>query len=418
MRLISLTCDQPTFKPVIFNPSGITLIIGDSSEDNQGNGSSNGVGKTLTLGLVHHCLGANTNKLLAATVPNWIFSLLFSANGKEYRIDRSGDSKHILLNGKAIKLKKLQETLNEIGGFSIDKAVPSLSFRSLFKRFARYEQDDCIDPIKTKKESDADARLRTLYLLGVDSSLIVSKQKNKHALDEISQLKNIWKQDSILQNMFRAGTNPKVRAKFVESEIERLTADLEKFQVAEDYRDIELSAAELTKKIRTFEKEMSVIQFQVESINKSLEHSPDISKQDLLDLYDGLQMIFKPETLAHFDAVEAFHSSLAVNRKTRLENDRLKLNARYKDIDAQRKGLSIERDKLLQSLNGKRALDEYATIAQQLAAYKQEKERLTEFLSFSDNLQEKSQHIKEIKLEEDRLALDYVKTVSVRPHHI
>lgn len=33
MKLIRLTCDQPTFHPVHFNDTGLTLIIGDSSKE-------------------------------------------------------------------------------------------------------------------------------------------------------------------------------------------------------------------------------------------------------------------------------------------------------------------------------------------------------------------------------------------------
>ncbi|WP_426726022.1 hypothetical protein [Enterobacter cloacae complex sp. 289A7] len=67
MKLIRLTCDQPTFHPVHFNDTGLTLIIGDSSKEKEG--SSNGVGKTLILGLVQHCLGANADKKLTSAVP-------------------------------------------------------------------------------------------------------------------------------------------------------------------------------------------------------------------------------------------------------------------------------------------------------------------------------------------------------------
>lgn len=75
MKLIRLTCDQPTFHPVHFNDTGLTLIIGDSSKEKEG--SSNGVGKTLILGLIQHCLGANADKKLTSAVPDWWFSLLF-----------------------------------------------------------------------------------------------------------------------------------------------------------------------------------------------------------------------------------------------------------------------------------------------------------------------------------------------------
>lgn len=406
MRLISLTCDQPTFRPVRFNSSGLTLIVGDSSKDNK-EGSSNGVGKTLALGLVHHCLGANADKLLATAVPDWWFSILVSINGKEYRIDRTGDGKKICINGKLTSQAKLRSWLDSNGAFRLDGDVPFLSFRSLYKRFARYAREDCLDPIRTAKEKDFESRLRTFYLTGLDCSLAISKMQRKHDLDQIQQALKNWKQDDVLKDMFRAGAQPKVRAEWLEREIPRLKTDLEKFQVAEDYRAIEIEAGELTKIIRSKEKELAIIEFQLESIDKSLAQHPDISQKDLLDLYQGLKEIFKPEALAHFEAVEKFHNSLSINRRARLENDKLKLQTKWQSIESERKNLADLRDKKLQSLQGKRALDEYASVANQVAALEEERNRLNQFLNFSTNLQQRAQEIRELRVEEDRRASDY-----------
>lgn len=405
MRLISLTCDQQTFHPVIFNETGLTLVIGDSSKEKEG--SSNGVGKTLTLGLIHHCLGANADKKLAAAVPDWWFTLLFSFNGKEYRISRTGSGKKITLNDKPISLKKLREWLDEAGFFNLQPSVPLISFRSLFKRFARYSREDCLSPTKTNKESDFDSQLRTLYLLGLDCSLITSKRQNKHDLDQIGQALKNWQQDDVLKDMFRAGAQPKVRAEWLDREIPRLREDLNKFQVADNYRTLESEASDLTRSVRAIEKDQAIIAFQLDSIDKTLAEHPDISRQDLLDLYSGLQEIFKPEALAHFEAVERFHSSLSINRRTRLQNDKLRLQTQLHKLNQERERLVEQRDKKLQALHGKRALDEYAALAKQLAEIEEEKERLSEFLNFSSNLQAKAQKIRERRVEEDRLAVTY-----------
>lgn len=414
MRIISLTCDQPSFHPVIFNPAGLTLIIGDSSKEKEG--SSNGVGKTLALGLVHHCLGAKADKTLAAAVPDWWFTLLFSFQGYEYRISRTGNGKKILLNEKNISLAKLREWLNCSRIFTLEEDIPLISFRSLFKRFARYAREDCLSPIRTNKESDFDALLRTQYLLGLDCSLAVSKRKNKVEFDQIGKALKNWQHDDVLKDMFRAGAQPKLRAEWLDREIPRLKRDLEKFQVAENYRSLEAEAAELTKSIRSLEKDKSIISFQLESIEKTLTEHPDISRQDLLNLYSGLQQIFKPEALAHFESVEHFHSSLSINRRTRLENDKLKLLGRWKDLSRKIEEHSEQRDKKLHSLQGKRALDEYAAIAKQLAEFEEERERLGDFLNFSSNLHEKAQKIRERRVEEDRLATKYTTNNPIENH--
>ncbi|HHY1371607.1 TPA: hypothetical protein QHO14_004061, partial [Enterobacter hormaechei subsp. steigerwaltii] len=252
MKLIRLTCDQPTFHPVHFNDTGLTLIIGDSSKEKEG--SSNGVGKTLILGLVQHCLGANADKKLTSAVPDWWFSLLFSHNGVEYLISRTGNGKKLLLNDKTISLKAFKDLLDKIGIFNLENNIPYLSFRSLFKRFSRYTRDDCISPTRTKKEQDFEALLRTAFLLGIDHNLILSKRNNKQELDKVSQSLKNWQDDDILKDMFRAGSQPKVRYEWLEREIPRLQDELNTFQVHEQYRAIENETNSLTIKLREVEK--------------------------------------------------------------------------------------------------------------------------------------------------------------------
>ena len=408
MKLIRLTCDQPTFHPVHFNDTGLTLIIGDSSKEKEG--SSNGVGKTLILGLVQHCLGANADKKLTSAVPDWWFSLLFSHNGVEYLISRTGNGKKLLLNDKTISLKAFKDLLDKIGIFNLENNIPYLSFRSLFKRFSRYTRDDCISPTRTKKEHDFEALLRTAFLLGIDHNLILSKRNNKQELDKVSQSLKNWQDDDILKDMFRAGSQPKVRYEWLEREIPRLQDELNTFQVHEQYRAIENETNSLTIKLREVEKNKNIAEFKVSNIEKTLLSHPDISREDLLELYNGLQEIFKPETLAHFESVENFHKSLSFNRKKRLENDKIKLLLEIESLKIDINDISALRDSYLESLQGKKAFDEYAVIARQLAEFKEEKERLHDYLNFSINLQKKAQNLRERKVEQDRLAVNYAST--------
>ena len=408
MKLIRLTCDQPTFHPVHFNDTGLTLIIGDSSKEKEG--SSNGVGKTLILGLVQHCLGANADKKLTSAVPDWWFSLLFSHNGVEYLISRTGNGKKLLLNNKTISLKAFKDLLDKIGIFNLENNIPYLSFRSLFKRFSRYTRDDCISPTRTKKEQDFEALLRTAFLLGIDHNLILSKRNNKQELDKVSQSLKNWQDDDILKDMFRAGSQPKVRYEWLEREIPRLQDELNTFQVHEQYRAIENETNSLTIKLREVEKNKNIAEFKVSNIEKTLLSHPDISREDLLELYNGLQEIFKPETLAHFESVENFHKSLSFNRKKRLENDKIKLLLEIESLKIDINDISALRDSYLESLQGKKAFDEYAVIARQLAEFKEEKERLHDYLNFSINLQKKAQNLRERKVEQDRLAVNYAST--------
>lgn len=410
MKLLKLSCDQPTFKTLHFNSEGLTLILGDKSEKDSEEGSSNGVGKTLSLGLVHHCLGARANPKLSAAVPNWIFRLDFTIGENPHFIERSGEGNKVFLDGKKTNVASLRRWLNEEGPFNLEKEIEGLTFRSLFSRFARLHQEDCISPIQTAQEKEYDGLIRSSFLLGIDTTLILSKKQNKLSLDSIKTSAENWKNDKILHEVFRAGSKPKVRAEWIKKEIERIKADLDAFQVAEDYRQIELTAGELTKLLRENEKNQEIIFFQIEGIRKSLIQQPDISKNDLLELYNGLVSVFKEEALAHFDAVEAFHNNLSANRKKRLEQDQIELQKEIEKLERQRHSIALKRDSLLQSLQGKRALDEYAALAQRYAILQEELQRLHEFLNYSEKLQERTQKIKEILINDDRKATEYART--------
>ncbi|MCG7978420.1 MAG: DUF2326 domain-containing protein [Candidatus Thiodiazotropha endolucinida] len=410
MKLLKLSCDQPTFKTLHFNPEGVTLIVGDSSKNDSMEGSSNGVGKTLTLGLIHHCLGGNANKKLAVAVPNWMFRLDFALIGTQHVIERSGNGKKVFLDGEKTNITALRRWLNEKGPFNLEQGIKGLTFRALISRFGRLKPKDCVEPIATAAESEYDGLMRSSFLLGVDPTLVLSKRDNKLALDSVKSSQENWKTDKVLHEMFRAGSKPKVRAEWLEKEIERIKSDLDAFQVAEDYRQIELTAGQLTKQLREKEKNQEVIRFQIEGIIKSLTRQPDISKDDLLGLYEGLTTLFRKDALAHFNAVEEFHNSLSANRKRRLEQDRLVLQQQVEVLEKERAAIAQQRDELLQSLQGKRALDEYAALAKKYASLQEEAERLQEFLSYSDNLQERIQGIKEKRVEEDRKATEYART--------
>lgn len=409
MRLIELSANKPSFQTIRFNRNGLTLICGSKSNG----GSGNGVGKTLALGLVHHCLGANAQSLLKNKLPDWIFSLRFELNGQEHCVQRSADSKTLLLNGNKIGLTPYRDWLNKCGAFSLSEKKDFLTFRSLIIRFTRYLKEDCNDPVKTYKEDDVPALLRTFFLLGLDYELINHKLTNKKRLDDLNKTIKNWNNDPVLHELFRVGHEPKLRLEWLETEIPRLENDVKNFDVAENYHDLVLDVQNKTNQLRELEKEINTIQFQLDGIEKLLQQKPDISKNDFLQLYNGLENIFNPDILAHFEAVESFHHTFFSNRIKRLENDKAELTKAILQKEKERELLGKSRDDLLKYLDGKRALDEYTALSNKLATYKAEQTKLEDYLTFIDKRKEELQQVKEVMLHEDSLANEYVRT---NPH--
>jgi len=414
MKLIRLSANKSSFRTIDFNPKGLTLILGSSPKSNNGNNSSNGVGKTLALSLVHHCLGAKSvSTTFREKLSGWVFSLEFELNGVQHKVERDAEGKDIHLNGEKLGLKSYQDWLNSCDAFHLSEKQANLTFRSLFSRFARHALEDCQHPTKTNKEPDVEAQLRTFFLLGLDYHLIINKKIHKQRLDGLKTTLKNWETDPTLHEMFLAGNKPKLRLEWLENEIPRAESNLEQFSIAEDYLSLEQGANQLTQQLRETERQISINKFQLEGIEKSLKQQPDISYAELLNLYEGLQATFKPEVLAHFEAVETFHQTFLANRRRRLEADKQQIVNNIKQLETEREKLGKSRDECLKDLQGKRALDEYTALSNHLAKLKAERDKLREYLSFADNRKSEIQALKETMLQEENQASEYVKTEPV-----
>lgn len=412
MKLIRLSCNQTEFRTIEFKPEGLTIILGTKSDDKES--SVNGVGKTQSLRLVNFCLGAQSTNTLAKTlahaVPTWIFKLEFEINGIVHSIERSGNSKVIKLNSIDIKLSKLQEWLDLSGVFPKTSQFKYLSFRSLFKRFTRTEKADCLNPLSIEKESDYSSLINNAYLLGLDLNLINKKYSLKEKVKANSATQKLLKEDSYLSEVVKTGANPTARKEFLEKKIPSLEANLDNYSIAEDYHQIEKDVEDLTEQSRVIQREISALTFKISSINKSIKQTPDISNNDLLDLYKGLQHLFKPEALAHFSTVQKFHDDLTINRQTKLEKEKIVIYSEIEKLKTSYTNIALDRDKKLAFLKDKHALDEYISIAKELSSFQEELEHLKKYLSISDDIKKQNLSIKGQIINSISEALEYLKS--------
>lgn len=414
MKLTKLSCNDSSFRTINFNRSGLTLILGKKSERSQEISSVNGVGKTQAMRLIHFCLGAsNTNdisKTLKHAVPSWVFRLDFMIQDRENYIERSGDSKYLRLNGEDVSHKALVDWLDSSKTFPQINERKFITFRSLFSRFARVRREDSLDPIRLYKEPEYASLINTAYLLNVDLDLIEQKYKLKSKLDTNKSTKRLLSQDSYLAETFKTGTNPSSRKKVLEKNIAQLNQSLVNFSIADDYHEIEKEAEILTNEGREIQREISALSFKIEGIEKSSKQTPDIDNEQLLQLYEGLRHLFRPEVLDHFEAVQEFHKELTVNRITRLEKEKISLKIRIDKLKNSFNYKSRKRDEKLLFLRNNHALDEYLGLTEQLTTYKEELTHLDKYLSLDTNITEQNLQLKTQIIEVISRALEYEKT--------
>lgn len=416
MRLIKLSCNQKSFRTIEFNPCGLTLILGTKteSENNEKSSSVNGVGKTQALRLIHFCLGAKNDSEIAKTlkyaVPNWLFRLDFIIDDREHYIERSGDSTTLRIDNEDTSYAGMIKWLNSAKVFPKLQDRKFITFRSLFSRFARIKQEDSIEPTKLHKETEYTSLINTAYLLNLDLELIEQKYQLKAKLEANKKTKTLISKDSYLADIFKAGKSPSVRKKTLEQNIKKINNSLDNFTIAEDYYAIERLAEELTIRSRDIQRKITALNFKTKSIDKSLQQNPDIDSQALLQLYEGLEQLFRPEVLAHFETVQSFHNDITINRLSRLEKEKIAIKIQIEELDQEFQSISAERDRKLALLKDKHALDEYLALTKELTTYNEELTQVSRYLSMDDNIKEQNLHLKKQILDVIEKALEYSKT--------
>ena len=168
MRLISLTANQKSFRPVHFNPTGLSFITAvqkNPGESDSGK-SYNGVGKSLLTALIHFCLGAGKQgyKSFQEKLPEWAFTLTFTIEGRTYTATRSLENiDTILLNKEELTVSKFNSKMESLC-FEIPEEAKFLSFRSLLPFFIRPKRESYVSYHRPSKTgSDYQALLYNSY---------------------------------------------------------------------------------------------------------------------------------------------------------------------------------------------------------------------------------------------------------------
>ncbi|TSE32490.1 DUF2326 domain-containing protein [Tepidimonas charontis] len=407
MRLLRLSCDRPSFKTLTFRLSGLSVLVGDAQREE---GSANGVGKTLALRLVHHCLGARRRDELARGVGDWRFALEFELAGQTHRIERNGDGADITLDGQSIGERSLRGWLDAHGPFVLPPRG-GLSFRSLYRRFARVERQDLVDPVTLGREEAHQGLVHALHLLGLDIELALAKIERRDRLLQLDDNLKLLKQaDSRLHELLRTGMATQAQIAELENNIAAMQRRLDAMQVADDYEQVRQQAQQLTEAVREYEAQLARIDYQLQGIERCLGVTPDIAREEMLGFYRGLQHVFKPEALAHFEAVESFHRSLAEQRQRRLERDRIALQQQRQQVERARREAARQRDEAMAYLGQRHAMGDYVAVAQRLAQMRADVQRLRRYEDAKAAWEKERIDLEERAAEDNRRASEYLAT--------
>ena len=189
MRILKLYANQPTFKAVKFNRTGLSLILGKRADTESSNSRKtyNGVGKSLSIALIDFCLGSKTNKALKKHLPGWVFFLDVEFGEQKHVLSRAADgNQQLFIDGSKKTQTAFKEWLAE-KAFNISSPLPYLKFRSLIRQFLRPGKESYLGYMTlSRKETDFQNVLRVSFLLGLDTERVNEKFQLKKQFDDIS----------------------------------------------------------------------------------------------------------------------------------------------------------------------------------------------------------------------------------------
>lgn len=415
MQLISLTANKNSFKPVVFKSTGINLIIATQKnpEKSDKGDTTNGVGKSLLIALIHFCLGSSIKKAFKESLPDWEFSLKFKIKQIEYTSTRNTDNQNkIVLNGEELFIKEFNSKLEKLV-FEIPDKASQLSFRSLLAFFIRPTKSSYID----EKNPNAvrlpfQIQMINAYLLGLDVLLAQEKQQLKLEKDRIRELVNNLKNDNYLKDFFTGKKDVSLSKQELSDKIEELEYNLKNFNVAEDYYEIKEEADQLKRELEKIHQQLELIKIQIANIDESRSISPDIERTKIEQVYKEASIILKDQAVKQLSELEKFYEHLSRNREKRLLDQKNELLRKANSFEIKKNTKSEYLDGKLKYLDAHQALDMFTKLSNNLSDLKSKKENLEQYEELLEVFSDENRKIKKLQLEESEKAANYLKDAS------
>ncbi|MCU4164184.1 DUF2326 domain-containing protein [Carboxylicivirga caseinilyticus] len=416
MQLISLTANRDSFKPVVFNSAtGINIIVAKQKnpEKSDKGDTTNGVGKSLLIAIIHFCLGSSSKKAFKDSLSGWEFTLKFRIKNLEYTSIRSTDKQSkIRLNGEEITTREFNGKLKKLV-FEIPDDIGELSFRSLIPFFIRPTKASYNDERNPKAVNKPfQVQMINAYLLGLDVLLAQEKYHLKLEKDRIKDLVKNLKNDNYLKDFFTGKKDVSLSKQELSDKIDQLEYNLKNFNVAEDYYDIKQQADQLKQDIERLHQQLELIKIQISNIDESRKISPDIERNKIEQVYKEASVLLQDQAIKQLAELEKFYEHLSRNREKRLLDQKNELLRKAKLFEITKHSKSAELDGKLKYLDAHQALDMFTKLSNNLSDLKSKKENLEQYEELLESYSEESRKISKLQLDESEKTAIYLKDAS------
>ena len=375
MELLYLKSSNSKFRTINFN-SGLNIIVGAQLTDEQKK-SINGIGKSMSLNLIHYMLGAglkpNIEKYLATYGS---FELSFSHQEKEWIIKKNFSNSKFYVNDEEVAKKNYLKRLNKI---FLGNENTKPSFRQLLNCFARrYDGSmsyyNSIFSQQSISLEDYNQKYANLSLLGIEMSMVEERCRVKEELNQLEKVQKVIAE-------YQKSVNNDSDINDIKDEIASLNRQVENFIIAENYDQLKQNADELTSNLNGIRNKIFLIKDRLTIKKNSLSSANNI-KIDLKQIeaiFNEAKFFFENKINTRLEDAQVFHNSLINNRKQRLSNEIIHLKTELEELNKQSKKISQKRDNILKDLNNVGALEERDSLKDRIKSLETEQKNLEKY---------------------------------------
>lgn len=379
MILKRLDSSISTFHTITFK-KGLNFILGAREKENTNTKDSyNGVGKSLIIELIHFCLASNSVKELKELGNHWC-ELEFEHNGETHIIRRFFDgTQQCFYNSESISLNKLKDILFEIC-FEISNSISGISFRSLISRYIRrykINYSNCFNYVKG--EQPAVTLLNNGYLLGIEPQKILNKVQNKELFSQLNSTKKSLQSDPVLIDYFKGQGTIDFKIKDITDKLAKLYVERDNFQVLENFDDLKKKSDNISFQTKQLINQRYILNSRIEKINLVLTKKDNIKIEDVIRLYEDINIQLPSLTVKNIEEVLSFHNILAQKRISTFEKQKEEYQATLDIINSKIQDNEKELSSILEVLSKYGALNDYNLLCKRIISLENELEKTKDY---------------------------------------
>ena len=362
------------FETVEFK-NGVNFIFAKKDKNTDVKESLNGVGKSLFLNFLDYALLSSETKHIKSAksnndIENYSIVLEFNIKNKNYIIKRS--LKEV---GKNIAIGEINnpiifESIKEAREYLCDLVFKNNSYkgkyynswlRKLFPFFVKKQENpktkvNFLDPIKFSYPPVMEAVSYHLFFLGIDNSLFWKNFDIKSDLKKKG--KALTEVNGFITDTYNLKDIPQAENKIdrLKAEVQEYEKNIKKFQLAEQYKDVEEESNKLTVKIKELWYQNHLDKNKVISYKESCNLGDLVKTIKIKNLYKDLDELLANNIKKTLDEAIKFRENIAESRKEFLSSEILNTE---KEINTRKdliQNLELERAKLFGFLQAKDAI--------------------------------------------------------------